>query len=58
MYHDTKEHWKNHLEKMLLMSFIHSKNNEKRHLYKLSPIFPGWVEFYTSGPTNEKKTSN
>ena len=53
MYGDNG--WNEHLEELKLMSFIHPKNNEERHLYELSPIFPGWVEFYTSGPANEKR---
>ena len=51
MYGDNG--WNEHLEELKLMSFIHPKNNEERHLYELSPIFPGWVEFYTCGPANE-----
>lgn len=55
LYGNDEVEWKNHLDELLLMSFIHPVSNEERNLYELSPIFPGWVEFYTSGPTNEKR---
>ena len=50
-----EEGWEEHYEELKLMSFIHPKSNEERDSYELSPIFPGWVEFYTSGPANEKR---
>ena len=52
MFGEDKDAWNAHWQEVLLMSFVHPKSNEERHLYGLSPIFPGWVEFYTSGPTN------
>lgn len=55
MFGEDKDAWNTHWQEVLLMSFVHPKSNEERHLYGLSPIFPGWVEFYTSGPTNEKR---
>lgn len=47
--------WEEHFEELKAMSFIHPKSNEERHIYELSPIFPGWVEFYTSRPENGKR---
>lgn len=47
--------FESYFEEMKLMSFIHAKNHEERHLYGLTPIFPGWVEFYTGGETNPKR---
>lgn len=55
LYGNNDEGWNKHYRELLNMSFIHPKNNEERHLYSLSPIFPGWVEFYTSGPMDEKR---
>ena len=55
MFSEDQDAWNAHWQEVLLMSFVHPKSNEERHLYGLSPIFPGWVEFYTSGPTNEKR---
>ena len=40
---------------LMNMSLVHPKSDEERHLYGVSPIFPGWVEFYTSGPMNPKR---
>lgn len=57
MFGGTEADWAAHWEEVLAMSFVHPKSNEERHLYGLSLIFPGWVEFYTSGPTNEKRTA-
>lgn len=47
--------WEELCQEIFEMSFVHPKSNEERHLYSLSPIFPGWVEFYTSGPINKKR---
>ena len=55
LYGNNENEWNAHYDELILMSFIHPKNNEERYIYELSPIFPGWVEFYTSGPTNEKR---
>ncbi|MBE6113966.1 MAG: 4Fe-4S dicluster domain-containing protein [Erysipelotrichaceae bacterium] len=55
MYGGDQEEWNAYWAEILTMSFMHPKNNEERHLYGLSPIYPGWVEFYTSGPVNEKR---
>ena len=49
------EGWEEFKDELLLMSFVHPVSNERADIYELSPIFPGWVEFYTSGETNEKR---
>lgn len=57
LYAGSHEDWEAYWKEIITMSFVHPKNNEERHLYGLSPIFPGWVEFYTSGPMNEKRAA-
>lgn len=52
MYQDGWEEFK---KELFLMSFVHPVSNDKNDMYELSSIFPGWVEFYTSGETNEKR---
>lgn len=47
--------WEEFKAELLLMSFVHPVSNERADIYELSPIFPGWVEFYTSGEPNEKR---
>lgn len=55
LYGGTEKEWEDYWDEIITMSFVHPKSNEERHIYGLSPIFPGWVEFYTSGPMNEKR---
>lgn len=55
MYGGNDEDWEIHWNEVITMSFVHPKSNEERHMFGLSPIFPGWVEFYTSGPMDEKR---
>ena len=50
-----KEGWEEFKDELLLMSFVHPISNEQSDIYELSPIFPGLVEFYTCGETNEKR---
>ncbi len=47
--------WPGFWEQVLAMSFLHPKNNTERHLYQITPIFPGWVEFFTAGPRTPKR---
>lgn len=49
------EGWEEFKSELLLMSFVHPVSNERSDIYELSSIFPGWVEFYTSGEPNEKR---
>lgn len=51
------EGWEEFKKELLLMSFVHPVSNERKDIYELSPIFPGWIEFYTSGETNEKRAA-
>lgn len=51
------EGWEEFKAKLLLMSFVHPVSNEKPDVYELSSIFPGWIEFYTCGETNEKRAA-
>ena len=49
------EDWEAHWKEVLQMSFVHPYTDTQRHLYQLSPIFPGWVEFFTAGPDDPKR---
>ena len=49
------EDWAQHWKEVLQMSFVHPYTDTQRHLYQLSPIFPGWVEFFTAGPDDPKR---
>ena len=49
------EDWEAHWKQVLQMSFVHPYSDNQRHLYQLSPIFPGWVEFFTAGPDDPKR---
>lgn len=55
MYGCNEESWTLFYKELMEMSFVHPKSNQERHLYHVSPIFPGWVEFATGGPLNEKR---
>lgn len=55
LYGGGQAEWDAHFKELLLMSFIHNKSHEQRDIYCLTPIFPGWVEFYTGGQRNEKR---
>ena len=57
LYGGNASDWEGYWKEIITMSFVHPKSNEERHLYGLSPIFPGWVEFYTSGPMDEKRAA-
>ena len=57
MYGGSNEEWKAFWNEVITKSFVHPKSNEERHLFLLSPIFPGWVEFYTSGPLDENRAA-
>lgn len=47
--------WATFRERVLAMSFLHPKNHTERHLYQITPIFPGWVEFFTAGPRTPER---
>lgn len=47
--------WPAFWEHILQMSFLHPKNHTERHLYQITPIFPGWVEFFTAGPRTPER---
>lgn len=47
--------WATFWERVLAMSFLHPKNHTERHLYQITPIFPGWVEFFTAGPRTPER---
>ena len=57
MYGGTKEDWDAFWEELLTMAFVHPHSETERHLYELSPIFPGWIEFATGGPLTEKRAA-
>ena len=41
MYGGTKEDWEVFWKEFLVMAFVHPHSEKERHLYELSPIFPG-----------------
>ena len=49
------DNWPAFWEHILQMSFLHPKNHTERHLYQITPIFPGWVEFFTAGPRTPER---
>ena len=49
------EDWPAFWQRVLTMSFLHPMNNTQRHLYQITPIFPGWVEFFTAGPRTPER---
>ena len=49
------EDWPTFWQRVLTMSFLHPLNNTQRHLYQITPIFPGWVEFFTAGPRTPER---
>lgn len=49
------QNWPAFWERVLQMSFLHPKNHTERHLYQITPIFPGWVEFFTAGPRTPER---
>ena len=49
------ENWPALWEKVMTMSFMHPLNNTRRDLYQITPIFPGWVEFFTAGPRTPER---
>lgn len=49
------QNWPAFWEHVLQMSFLHPKNHTERHLYQITPIFPGWVEFFTAGPRTPER---
>lgn len=55
MYQGSEADWENFWHEVISMSFVHPKSNDERHLYLISPIFPGWVEFTVGGPLTEKR---
>lgn len=52
---NTDDGFKDHWETLMITGFIHVESNERRDLYSLTPIFPGWIEFYITGPENEQR---
>ena len=57
MYGGTKEDWEVFWKEILNMAFVHPSSETERHLYVLSSIFPGWIEFATGGPITEKRAA-
>lgn len=49
------DNWPAFWERILRYSFLHPKNHTERHLYQITPIFPGWVEFFTAGPRTPER---
>ncbi|MBR5267699.1 MAG: 4Fe-4S binding protein [Lachnospiraceae bacterium] len=57
MYGGTKEDWEAFKTELFSMAFVHPVSEEDREHVALSPIFPGWIEFATGGPLNEKRAA-
>lgn len=57
MYGETEDGWDSFWNELLTMAFVHPYSEKDRHLYTLSPIFPGWIEFATGGPITEKRAA-
>ncbi len=55
MYGGGDEEWRIFWQNIKEYSFFHPCDENNHDLYELSPIFPGWVEFYTAGEQNENK---
>lgn len=50
MYGNDEEAWNAHWNEIMLRGFIHQDSHEERDTWILTPIFPGWIEFFTLGP--------
>lgn len=55
MYGGTQADWDEFWKEMMVMSYVHCYNDIDRHLYQMTPIFPGWVELFTAGPSSPKR---
>ncbi len=55
MYGNNRQDWQKFWQNIKLYSFLHPCDENNHDLYELSPIFPGWVEFYTAGEQDENK---
>ena len=50
-----KRDWDSFFGEILEMSFLFPADHERRDVYQLASIFPGWIELSVSGPLNEKR---
>ena len=55
MYGNNEEEWNQHWNEIMLRGFIHQESHTERDKFILTPIFPGWIEFYTLGPKDENR---
>lgn len=55
LFDENEEAWNKYWDHLMLTGFIHVESNERRDLFSLTPIFPGWIEFYITGPENEQR---
>lgn len=55
MYGESEEEWKAYWDLIQLRGFIHQESHEERDKWILTPIFPGWIEFFTLGPKDETR---
>lgn len=55
LFNDDVNEWNKYWDHLMLTGFIHVESNERRDLYSLTPIFPGWIEFYITVPENEQR---
>ena len=57
LYPLKEKDWDDFFDELMSMCFFHNISHEQRDIYGLTPIFPGWVEFYTSGQMNDKRAA-
>ena len=50
LFEKDEEAWDAHWKEVMLRGFIHQESHEERDKWILTPIFPGWIEFFTLGP--------
>ena len=54
-FSDGEEGWNKHWDEVMLRGFIHQESHEERDKFILTPIFPGWIEFFTLGPRDSQR---
>lgn len=55
LFGENEKDWNKYWDHLMVTGFIHVESNERRDLFSLTPIFPGWIEFYITGPENEQR---
>ena len=55
LFGENEKDWNKYWDHLMVTGFIHVESNERRDLFSLTPIFPGWIEFHITGPENEQR---